>query len=300
MSVLDRLQLLLRSERSARRGESSVNVRGTLAEARRSLAEIHRSEKRLNREYQDALDAQRLHEDRAVEALRSGDEDLARLCLREKHFADRRAEEARRHLDRHRSEIVDLQSALDALELRIGPAGDHSTSTPPSRVSGGDGYREPGQRYSSYRSFRRRFDEESPTPRDEDSSAAPAPRSAPDEAPRTREPYPERSDAPMQLPSDADILADPGTFNSGSSDPFERFDEIEGRIDQLEAEAGSRSYLDEDPGWIDPLRDDLLDRFSELENNARLRSARRRIDEMRDRVDDPLRRLRRRMSDDED
>lgn len=134
MSILDRLQMLLRSEMShlSRRGDGRGAVRETLAEARQALQRNRAAEQRLNRDYQDALDDVHRYEELAVRALRSGDEAAARDALRTKQDAERRASGIRQRLDGQREELDDLRRALDALEMRIEARRDRGGWQPPA------------------------------------------------------------------------------------------------------------------------------------------------------------------------
>lgn len=134
MSILDRLQLLLRSEMShlSRRGDGAGAVRETLAEAKSALQGNRSAEQRLNRDYQDALDDVHRYEQIAIRALQRGDEIAAKDALRAKQDAERRASGIRQRLDRQRSELDDLRRALDALEMRIDARRDREGWRPPA------------------------------------------------------------------------------------------------------------------------------------------------------------------------
>ena len=230
MSILDRLNLLVRSEFSSLRGKTPrADVRRTLVEARASAAQIRQREQRLNAGYQAALDEAWRLEERAVEALKRDNEASAKAILRQKHDADARVEQLRAQLEEQRSELADLQAALDALEVRMGVSRERSSGTP-NTSSEPSGLRRPAPKasgssyYGRYRSG--------------------------------------AHEAPIIEPTPA-----PAMTTSGSSDPFERFSEIENRIDAMQGQLEADVALGED----DLLRDPLLDQFSELERDRMLR-----------------------------
>lgn len=260
MSILDRLQLLLRSEMSSlsRRGDGRRAVRETLGEARQALQRNRSAEQRLNRDYQDALDDVHRYEQIAIRALRTGDERSAHDALRAKQDAERRASGIRQRLDRQRSELDDLRRALDALEMRIEARRERGGWQPPSSAT--------------------------PPPRNPYVDA-PAPRWTPPSSPPPSRP------TPPPRPPDPDALTSDALRTS-----MDHFAEIEGRIAGLEAEVGGASELDR-AGRLpdDPLYDDVEARFRRFE----LDRERRRLagDDDGD-EDDALGRLRRRMEDD--
>ena len=127
MSILDRLNLLVRSNlnsslgrHGSRSGRSALaEVESSLREARREQAKLRRGEAQLIAGIRTARDKADQWEDRAMLALRNGDEDLAREALRVKNEAMREAGRLREELDDHRSHIQDLERALEALEHKL-------------------------------------------------------------------------------------------------------------------------------------------------------------------------------------
>lgn len=121
MSILDRLNLLVRSEFGARSaGPPPSEVRSTLREASDSLAEVRRIERRLDREYDELREAMDREEANAVAALESGDEDRARRSLERKAVIERDAEAIMVDRDDARERLEELRSALRSLEDRVG------------------------------------------------------------------------------------------------------------------------------------------------------------------------------------
>lgn len=127
MSILDRLNLLIRSNlndtlgkqgsRSARQALSDME--GSLRQARRQQAELRRGEKQLIAQVRQARKKADQWEDRAMMALRDGDEDLAREALVVKNRAMRDARQLRDQLDDHRAHMQDIARALEALEHKL-------------------------------------------------------------------------------------------------------------------------------------------------------------------------------------
>ena len=127
MSILDRLNLLIRSNlndslgrhgsKSARRALSDME--SSLRDARRRQAELRRDEKRLIEQIRDEGERAEQWEDRAMLALRSDDEELAREALLVKNKAVNKARQLRDQLDDHRAHMQDIERALEALEHKL-------------------------------------------------------------------------------------------------------------------------------------------------------------------------------------
>ena len=138
MSILDRLQRIVRAEWTARSGDrpsppaSVAELRGVVQDARRSLASVRAEERRLHRDYQAALDDAQRYEDIAVEALRRHDEDSAHEALRRKQPVDERVKALRRALDQQQRELSDIKSALEALRMRIDASRERDAAQTPS------------------------------------------------------------------------------------------------------------------------------------------------------------------------
>ena len=125
MSILDRLNLLIRSNindglgrhGSARQALSEMEM--SLRQARRQQAELRRGEKQLIAQIREARDRSEQWEERAMLALRSDDEKLAREALVVKNRAMREATRLRDQLDDHRAHMEDIARALEALEHKL-------------------------------------------------------------------------------------------------------------------------------------------------------------------------------------
>ncbi len=125
MSILDRLNMLVRSELGARSqgSPSAGEVRATLRDASDSLNEVKRVERRLDREYQNLLDAIDRAEQDAVVALEAREEGRARGYLERKAILERDAEKLRLERDDAREKLYQLRGALQTLQDRVGTAG---------------------------------------------------------------------------------------------------------------------------------------------------------------------------------
>ena len=143
MSILDRLNLLVRSEFGARSADrpSSREVRATLREASDSLVEVRRIERQLDREHQNLVAAVDREEASAVRALESGDEESARRSLERKAVLARDAATVRADLDDARERLGQLRSALRSLQDRAGISnGSARTRVPAADFDGGPAF----------------------------------------------------------------------------------------------------------------------------------------------------------------
>ncbi|MBN1946265.1 MAG: PspA/IM30 family protein [Bradymonadales bacterium] len=131
MSVIERLNRLVRANlndfisRGAGRG-ALMEVKRSLSEARAQLIECRATEKRLAQEYEGYLDEALSWEERAMLALRAGDEPLARKALQRKYQVEKQAREVKRQLDDQRAYMVDLSRSLDAIEVKLEAVREHS------------------------------------------------------------------------------------------------------------------------------------------------------------------------------
>ncbi|TVR02890.1 MAG: hypothetical protein EA398_06550 [Deltaproteobacteria bacterium] len=239
MSILDRLQLLLRSEWSARTSSPAGGreAERLVADARASLAGTIDEERRLRRSYQDALDEVALAEEKAAEAVRSGDDARARAALLDKRRRELDAENIERRMRLQQEQLVQLQQAVDAMQRRLRDRGAASEAPPWRRDLGPA----PGP---------------APPPRGRFEDMGPGHGTG--RAP-TRPPYGHPSDAwgPPQGPN-LDAAA------------FDRFDEMERRIEADEARFEAGRVLGEGAGGavaegLAAPDDDLEARFRRLE-----------------------------------
>lgn len=122
MSILERLNMLVRSELGARSSgrPTSGEVRATLRDASESLSDVKRVERRLDREYQNLLDAMDRAEQDAVVSLESREEERARRFLEQKAVLEREAEKVRLERDDAREQLYQLRGALQTLQDRAG------------------------------------------------------------------------------------------------------------------------------------------------------------------------------------
>lgn len=126
MSILDRLNRLVRSnisDAADRTGETLRSalddMESSLREARRQQAEMRRTERDLINDIRERRDEADEWEERAMMALQNDDEDLAREALKEKNRAMHKAEQLREELRAHRSHMEDISASLDALEQKL-------------------------------------------------------------------------------------------------------------------------------------------------------------------------------------
>ena len=118
MSIVDRLQTLIRAELGAiapGRRPSRDQVRATLEDAAAALGEVQANERRLDREYQDALDRLYAFERAADEAARRGDDATARANLQDAERVRNAAERVAAELDEHRRRLNELRGTLREL-----------------------------------------------------------------------------------------------------------------------------------------------------------------------------------------
>lgn len=138
MSIRKRLELLLRSERSARRQANAPEAASPDElgrEARSVLDELLNRDERLRREI-DALqsEADRLERE-AANALRRDDEPRARELLKERYHLLQRRDERRQHELDLRRNAEELRDTLESYQLEeVGPA-SAARSTPPAPAS---------------------------------------------------------------------------------------------------------------------------------------------------------------------
>ncbi len=243
MSILDRLNLLIRSNlndslgkhgsRSARQALSDME--GSLREARRQQADLRRGEKQLIAQVRQAREKADQWEDRAMMALRDGDEELAREALIVKNRAMRDARQLRDQLDDHRAHMQDIERALEALEHKL--EGTRNRLRARSRDS----------RRRSQRSSKRL-----PRQGDEDAWDAEMRRRA-----RKRR----SASSASSLPPDPDVSE---TFDT--SREFGEMDRMASKIDGMEAEIEAMRELDDIGG--DSRRAELERIFRSMEQRG--------------------------------
>ncbi len=129
MGILDRINTLVRSNvndlmRRADEPERALDgsigeMERSIREARVQLRQCEQTEASLLRQLQRGRQESLEWEDKALEALRGGDENLARECLVIKKKVDARAGRLREELAQHRDYVADLARSLDALEVKL-------------------------------------------------------------------------------------------------------------------------------------------------------------------------------------
>ena len=150
MSILDRLNLLIRSNisdassSSSRSGWRSTmrDMETSLRDARRQLAELRVNERKLVGQVRAERERADQWEDRAMLALRNTEEDLAREALTMKNRVMREVERLHEQLDEHRAYMRDIESSLEALEMKLdgtrGRMSAERTASSPGRSSQGE------------------------------------------------------------------------------------------------------------------------------------------------------------------
>jgi phage shock protein A len=245
MGILNRLNTLIRSNVNDLISGSSEpdrvldrsigDMEGSLVEARQHAAKARAAEKRLLREWDDVRDEALDWEDKAMEALRLGDEELARDCLLMKRKLDTKADKIREDLEQQRAYMGDLGKSLDALETKLDSVRARRRTVDRKVVPGRDPHRPP------HRGEGRRRPSGVTLPFDSD-------------RPRRQ-----------ALAFDDDIRRDNPEAAFGAEAPFEHFDAIEDRIESRVADAEAGAFLE------DPLDDGLDGRFKALESERDVR-----------------------------
>jgi phage shock protein A len=238
MGILDRLNRIVRSEISdlksgtSRRGTDFSDIESSLREARRRRAELRREDRRIAKAVREARDRADEWEERAVMALKSGEEDLARDALIVRNEALEEAERLRENLEEHRMYLRDVESALEALELKIEGARGRS-----SRSDRQKSVRDAGSWDSE---FRKRVEDRS---------------GSTDSSRRSRRSRPNREDVRRERARQKNFETD---------EYFDEMDRMADKIDAQTAEAEAMGELSGDD-WTDPGRRELNERFERLE-----------------------------------
>lgn len=251
MSILDRLNLLIRSElNDIGRGSSFRNamseMEGSLRDARRQKAELRRSEAHLIKQIREIREKADRWEERAVLALKSGNEDLAREALVMKNRALDESAQLRDQLDAYRTQIQDIERALEALEMKLeGARGRIESSQDIDSRSSGTRARGRVRDESAWDAeMRRRQREQGTSPRRSSSST--------------------RSEGGDHLDPLDDMVDD---FGAGRA--FQEFDRMSSKINAMEADIDAMRELADDDPLIDPRRRELEDIFNKLEKKKK-------------------------------
>ena len=247
MSLLDRLNLLIRSELNDLSRESGFKgamseIESSLRDARRQRAELRRSEANLIKQIREARDKANRWEERAMLALKHGDEDLAREALIMKNRSLDTATRMRDELDDYRAQIQDIERALEALEMKLEGARGRLEDSRGSGSSSSSRRSDLRDESAWDREMRRRM-------RDSD---------RPSRSPRS-----ERSGGDYLDPLDE------MTDDFGTSRSFREFDRMSSKINSMEADIEAMRQLGDDDPLIDPRRRELEDIFSQMERKKR-------------------------------
>lgn len=272
MSILDRLNLLIRSNindtsssgRSAFRS-TMRDMESSLRDARRQLAELRVNERKLVENIRQERQQVDRWEDRAIMALQNGDDDLARSAIVEKNKIQREVDRLHEQLDDHRAYMRDIESSLEALEVKLeGTRGrmdverrERGYSRDASSNSGG---------VQSERDWdaemRRRM-------RDRDGGSS---------SERSRDSYREdryrddrgyRDGGYRGEDGDSTRARGPG-FDTFDTEPtFREFDRMSHRISTMEAEIDAIRELGDDD-LMDPRKRELEDIFSKMERKKKV------------------------------
>ena len=239
MSFLDRLNRIVRSNISDLRGDSRPQsldrvlgeMESSLRDARREKAQLRKAEKKLVARIRQARDKADQWEERAMMALKKGEEDLAKDALVVRNEALDEAAGLREELEEHRMYLQDIDSALEALEMKLEGTRSRLRASAPSSSG-----RPRNLRHESDwdREFRRRVqgrgeEASGPTPSGRRRSAA---------------------------------AGDEGDFGAGRI--LDEMDRMGSKIDAYEAEVEAMRELS-DENLSDPERARLERRFRDLE-----------------------------------
>ena len=295
MGILDRINLLVRSnvnelmnrsdspERTLDR--SIQDMQGSIGEARAQLRVCEQNEARLLRQWERAREEALQWEDRAMQALRDGDESRARAHLVEKQRVQTRAEGLKRELEQQREYMADLNRSLDALQVKLDAARDSRRSFRSHLTEDRRDAPPPAEGGYTFPSF----SDSAPPP----SRGAAPPPSYSSPPPSYSSPPPSYSSPPSRPRSgdrsafvfDEDLRREYPEEVFGAGETFAEFERIEGRVHRDAASASAAIEVD---GILveDPLRDDLEDRFRSLTTEHETRTA---LNDLKRRGDDPPR-----------
>lgn len=128
MGILDRVnrivranvnQLLDRAEDPAKTLDLHIEeMRGSAREAKQQLVELTTAEKLARRRYEQCAAESRRWEERAMQALRSGDERLAREALGYKHEIDTKGADLLRQAELHAEYVEQLRGQVEMLDRK--------------------------------------------------------------------------------------------------------------------------------------------------------------------------------------
>ncbi len=256
MSILDRLNLLVRAnlnEVSSRAGSAWQgtlrDMESSLRDAHRQMAGLRQNERRLVDQLRATREKVDQWEDRAMMALKSGDEDLAREAIVIKNQTMREAERLREQLGEHRAYMRDMESSLEALQVKLDAARSRMRNERAPYAPSSQGSYTP----------------RSSTPRNEDSWDAELRRRL---AEREGGGAPPRQTSSYDPPLSNRPYMDSTPFDTDTS--FETMDRMARNIAEMEARVDAASELSgDDDLLVDPRRRQLDKIFDEMETNKK-------------------------------
>lgn len=340
MSIFQRFQTILRAEMNARGGqESEVDYRAMLKDVRASMRVLRETRDGAMREMMILQREQAKLDQKALQELERGDEVAARATLGIRVRIDERAKSVQERLDATTRELVDIERAVEALEQRLGAKAErHAASLEGNPYADSLPAEAP---VTSYRNPPALNLPPSPYASLNETPATLAIPSSPatgDEVPARPilppNPYTSVSPSVDEIPISSESSTRPyaipeSPVSGGLDDPFDRFSDMESKIEALEANVeisgADRGLQDLDElattrrpvatsissraltpstGLTDTvpedlLRDPILDDFAKLEADQRMHEFKARMAANPSNVadaDDPLERLKRRMN----
>ncbi len=123
MSILDRLNMLVRSEFGARTGRDEPNARATLRDAAEAVAALKRADLQLADAERRTLEAIASLEQRAIQAVRRGDDDEAHRLLQQKSRLETECRNLESQRDRNADELGQMRGALQSVRHRVQSTG---------------------------------------------------------------------------------------------------------------------------------------------------------------------------------
>lgn len=261
MSIIDRLNLLVRanlneslgSGRSDSARSTFNDMESSIRDARRELAQVRVGERQLIDLLRQERERAEKWEERAMLALRHGDEDLAREALVAKNASVRELERLRDQLDGQRSHIRDIEKALEALELKIDGARGRVQARGGSTTGGGA-----RDERDWDAEMRRRLDRRDDAP----------PRQ--DNPPRERSYDGWASSSPSGSSSSSSYRPSSGG-HFDTDEAFSHIDRIESKISHIEAQVDAARALSSsaDDELMDPRKVELERIFGDMERKKR-------------------------------
>ena len=111
-------------------------MKSSVREAKAQQVEARVVERRLSKEYESLLDEAASWEQRAEMALRAGDEPLARQAILRKQEVMRRAQGIKQSLDEQQAYLLDLETSIQAIEVKFQGYHQRQTAIRGPSVSG--------------------------------------------------------------------------------------------------------------------------------------------------------------------